>query len=846
MNASILSRFAASAGGVVAETVLWLAFWVGFAALTRVGWMAEEGVAVIAVASGIGAGALVVVDRRRWVVILGTGLVGVATYYFTAGLSLGLVVATTAANMLSCVFYAAVIRRFRDTSAGLGAPAGWAVLAATGAAAIRLLPAGVVLLAHAEPTSRYAATAVVELGLGSVVGYLTFASAVIAVLPWRPVWTEVRSSSLGVRASTVAIGAVGLLVFVTPAGSVIPGSQYLLIILLAIIASQWSFRVTAIITAATVVTVAIGLTHALGPFTGPADPFGVVQTQMLLLALTVTTFSLAAAVGQIRRSRETIASALALQRVLYDQAPVPVLLVGGDDAAPVLDANDAFGRLTGHSAATLTRRPLAQVLNSSAAEVAAGLAYGTDLRIGTPAGPSWVRLTRSGVLSDPDGRPDFRVVAVDDVTASHVSEQLLVEQSRRDPLTGLGNRAAFYDRLATGVDDGVRRVVVVVKIDGLRRVNAGAGPDLGDLVIGRVAERLRADVADAGETFRVASTEFALLVPGSDPDALTALVDRLRAHIAEPVVAHDEHLHVTARCGIVGSEHVAAGAGVVLRRADSALQFGKANSRAVVVFADGIDTPARAAHAVERLLHDAVATGTLHPQFQPITDVATGRVVGAEALVRLRDRDGTLIPPDVFLPLAAELGLTDAVDEQMLDHALRAAAAWRAVGVDIYVAVNATPRWLTAHAADAIAAALDRHRVPATSLVVEITEEGMLALSDDGVAAVHAVRSLGCHLAIDDFGTGYSGLTAFRSLPADTVKIDQSFIATIHDSGDRTLVASMIDLIHRFDKIAVAEGVETPEQLHILRELGCDRVQGFLISRPVDVDRMPLGSLRRA
>ncbi len=258
------------------------------------------------------------------------------------------------------------------------------------------------------------------------------------------------------------------------------------------------------------------------------------------------------------------------------------------------------------------------------------------------------------------------------------------------------------------------------------------------------------------------------------------------------------------------------------------------------MFDTGDDLPARSAHALEQPLHDAVEAGALVAHFQPILDLTKGRIVGAEALVRLPDAAGLPLPPAVFLPLATELGLMGPLTVQMLDHAVRAVADWASVGLEMSVNVNAEPAWLDDVALRQIDEILRRHRVSPTRLTIEITEEGLLAVGDERLQVLRALRGRGCHIAIDDFGTGYAGLDAFRRLPADVVKIDQSFIAAItHSASDRALVASLIDLIQRFAKVAVAEGVETAAQRDVLRELGCDRIQGFFIGRPVPVEDFP-------
>jgi diguanylate cyclase len=212
--------------------------------------------------------------------------------------------------------------------------------------------------------------------------------------------------------------------------------------------------------------------------------------------------------------------------------------------------------------------------------------------------------------------------------------------------------------------------------------------------------------------------------------------------------------------------------------------------------------------------------------------------------VRLADPEGGVIAPDTFLPLAAELGLMGRLTDQVLRQACSAASSWLAAGHDIRVAFNAPPQWLDASAVERIEATIAHYGIPNSAITVEVTEEETLSAGRAAIDALAALRSAGIHVAIDDFGTGYAGLDSFRSVPADIVKIDRSFIEEMmHNPEDSELVRSMLELVYRFGKRAVAEGVETQEQFVALGKMGCDYAQGFLLSRPVPLADFPFGLL---
>ncbi len=829
----------------VALWAMWVGLWLGSAVLTRAGWLSAEGVAIVSAGGGIGAGLLVVLGhRQRWMIVT-AGAAALMYLYVGQGLPWALTLGRTAADLASCIIWALVIRRYRDTGSGVGAPVHWAALAAVLAAAIRLLPVVAFALADGDSSSIYVSAAVVELGLGVVVGFIAFGSAVVGAWPLKDLRSDLTAPRSSVIIGTVAVGVATVVLYLTPLGGVINGSGFLVIPLLGLVAGWWSFRVTALVTAGTVLLIAVALSHGLGPFDGPAVAAEVTTTQVLLLALTVTTFSLAGAAEQSRRARRVAQASLAVQQALYQETPVPTVLVSDDDEMQMLDANEAFRTLLGPEHTASAGRPLHQCLGVSAAALAASFGPAADLRIrGSASGRTvWVRLARSEPLDDVDSAQPFRVVVLEDVTASLASEDLLLEQARRDPLTGLGNRNAFIDRMAEAAAANDPWAVVLVKVDGLRRVNSAAGPEVGDAVLVGAGSRLRSLAADAGEVFRVSSSEFGIVLITECTDDASTVAKQAHAQLAEPVVIGEDHLHVTVRCAVVPNAATGTSPQATLRRAEVALERCRASGEGVVITTpNDADVPSSSL-ALERALGDALESRSLVAAFQPIVDLASGDVAGAEALVRLRAADGSLIPPNLFLPIAAELGLMGTITEQMLDHAAHAAAGWAAAGHPIYVAFNAPPTWIRDGALALIGDALRRHRLPAHLLALEVTEEEVLTLSPENLTVLRAIRTLGCHVSIDDFGTGYSGLTAFREIPASLVKIDQSFIATATDSdADRDLLAAIIDLIHRFHKKAVAEGVETVAQLELLRELGCDRVQGFLISPPVPFETMPVGA----
>lgn len=835
-------------GRLVGWFVVCLALWMASSYATRWGPLSTHNVAIVSATGGIVAGVLVILDRSRWWVVLVPGAAALALLYSMLDLPPVLVAGRTAADLASCVVYAAVILTFRDSRSGLGAPVGWVALAAVAGAMTRLFPIVIAASVAQGSMPHYAPSALVEIGLGVVVGFVTLGSTVIGVTPWRPLWSALPLVPWTRRAGTGLVGLAVLVVYLTPLGDAAPGTEYLVILFVVMVAGWGSFELSALACSSAVLLIGASLSHGWGPFTGAAETDAVISTQVFMIVLTVATFGLASVVEQRRVQSTRAEDALEVQRTLFSETPTPVVLITHADPAGrhVLDVNDAFCTLVGRARSELVGARLADLFHVGDDQLLHLARSGSDIlyRAGSDR-VTWLRPSMSHVMRAADQPFEFTALALQDVTMSRLSEGLLREQARRDPLTGLGNRTSLVERL-----DGIlsqrsvydMSALIMLKLEGLGRVNTGAGADLGDALLQHVTHRLVETAGANASLCRASSSEFAVIVHDTSAVEAITLAGRLRRVLDEPFVVGDEQLVIGGRAGVVTDLHRRSSPAGVLRKAEIALERAKQGHRDVAVFEDGDDTTASQTHALEHLLRTAVAQDSLHAVFQPIVSLADGHVVSAEALVRLKDPAGKLVAPNRFLPLAAEMGLMGSLSRQMLTRAVFAAAEWSARGHPVSVAFNAPPSWLNSDSVAFITGALAAHGLDASSLTVEVTEEEMMVLAPEGVSALKTLRAEGCHVAIDDFGTGYAGLSSFRGVPADIVKIDRSFVsASTATPEDRVMLGSMIDLIHRFGKLAVAEGVETQDQLEVLRNLGCDRIQGFLFSPPVDFSSVPMG-----
>ncbi|MBM2619488.1 EAL domain-containing protein [Actinoplanes sp. LDG1-06] len=416
--------------------------------------------------------------------------------------------------------------------------------------------------------------------------------------------------------------------------------------------------------------------------------------------------------------------------------------------------------------------------------------------------------------------------------------QELSHSSRHDALTGLPNRRQLLAELRRAVGHG-QVGVLLFDLDRFKDINDALGHSIGDDVLREVGHRVQRRFGDRAIVARLGGDEFGLLITGADgEDDVLAIAAELHDTLTGLTEVAGLALTTQASIGVCLSPRHGTDPDRLLQRADVAMYVAKQARTGVHVYqpADDQDTPRRLALLTD--LRSAVENGEVRVAYQPKVDPVTGRVTGAEALARWTRADGP-VRPDEFIPLAERSGLITPLTEHILDTALSACAAWRRAGHEVPVAVNLSPQMLTGPTPvrDVVAQALRRNDVPAGFLTLEITEGGLIADPVNGVRVLHALRHLGVRLSIDDFGTGHSSLSRLTDLPVQELKIDKSFVQDItHDRGRRTVTVAAQQLGHALGLHVVAEGAETQEEFDALRDLGCDSIQGYHVSRPLAPD----------
>ena len=488
---------------------------------------------------------------------------------------------------------------------------------------------------------------------------------------------------------------------------------------------------------------------------------------------------------------------------------------------------------------------LEMVRTRMAAAYETGVAIKRDIRLVRLDG-AVVTLQITGTRVMHDGYPAIQLMAMD-VSDRKTIESELAHQSLHDQLTGLPNRTLLLDRLhqalARTSRTGTRVAVLFLDLDHFKVINDSLGHDAGDRLLLEVTRSLSDVLRKADTLARFGGDEFVAVVEGvGDVNGVTALAERIAVALDHPMVEGEQVVTIKTSIGIAISSDENESADDLIRDADMAMYRAKDRGRnRYEVFDAAMRASARDRLHDEFRLRKALDHGELRVHYQPLVAVEDCSVIGMEALLRWEDPDRGMVLPMDFIPLAEESGLIVPIGEWVFREAHAQAGRWHAqFGQSLEVAVNLSARQLTEpNLVATIADLLDNGGLGSDDVrvVLEITES--LSMEDPAATAsiLAELKSLGIGLAIDDFGTGYSSLAHLRKFPVDTLKIDRSFISGLDgDRDNRAIVTAIIELGHALELSVLAEGVETEAELKVLRELECDRAQGYWFGRPQPAD----------
>ena len=456
----------------------------------------------------------------------------------------------------------------------------------------------------------------------------------------------------------------------------------------------------------------------------------------------------------------------------------------------------------------------------------------------------WIEMSE---VRDAQGQRSHFVAVVNDITDKKRAEQELRYLANYDTLTGLPNRALLSERLGRAIVRARRQetrvAVLFLDLDRFKDINDSLGHAAGDRLLKAAATRLQATVSASDTVARLGGDEFTVVL--EDVESLPA-VERMAREIltafSMPLEVDERHdVIITPSLGISLYPDHALVPTDLLKFADTAMYQAKAEGRNTYqIYNEAMDAEARKRATVLSSLRKAMDRGEFRLMFQPRMALADGRITGVEALLRWHSAELGEISPSVFIPLAEESGLILTIGDWVLEEACQTLKRWRSHGLhDISMAVNVSVlQLLRGKLPDLLRRIIDSTGVPADRIELEVTESMVMQNAEQTTAALNALREIGVSLAIDDFGTGYSSLVYLKRLPIDTLKIDKEFIGDLtRDPDDEAITATVITMGHSLGLNVIAEGVENEQQLAYLREQGCDEIQGYWLSQPIDPHR---------
>jgi diguanylate cyclase (GGDEF)-like protein len=458
--------------------------------------------------------------------------------------------------------------------------------------------------------------------------------------------------------------------------------------------------------------------------------------------------------------------------------------------------------------------------------------------------------TVSQILEVPDGRIIAMqrrpmdnggwVVTHEDITERRRAEQQIEHMAHHDALTDLPNRTLLRHRLAEAISKlsaGRRAAVLYLDLDHFKTVNDTLGHPIGDELLCAVADRLRNCVRENDLVARVSGDEFAIIQTGiAQADDTVQLARRIRETLRVP---HELQGHVVitdCSIGIAVTPDDGTEPDVLMKNADMGLYRAKDDGRGTYRFFEpGMDTRMQARRRLELDLRNAMTNQEFEIHYQPIVDLRTNTITAFEALLRWRHPERGMISPAEFIPVAEEIGLIVAIGDWVIRRACIDAASWPS---NVRIAVNLSPTQLAnPNIVQTIVSAFSTARLRPERLEVEITEAVLMQNTDTMLATLHQLRALGLRISMDDFGTGYSSLSYLRSFPFDKIKIDRCFIKGLENGAESAaIVQAVAQLARSLNMTTTAEGVETSQQLKLVRSLGCTEMQGYLFSRPVPIE----------
>jgi diguanylate cyclase (GGDEF)-like protein/PAS domain S-box-containing protein len=570
--------------------------------------------------------------------------------------------------------------------------------------------------------------------------------------------------------------------------------------------------------------------------------------------------------GELRRATEELSDADARYRAVVEQIPAIVYTDVVDDTMSTTYVSPQIEELLGISPEEYIADPdlwtkqlhpddKEEALQSYLQGRTSGGPFSFEYRLLAKDGRVvWFR-DSAVVVNDRSGAPAFVHGVMFDITDRKNAEERVAFLAYHDNLTGLPNRTMFEELLELGMARARRHdlsvAVLCIDVDDFKLINESLGYEAGDALLRAVAERLGEATRETDLVARQGGDEFLLLladieggsVPGFEgTDGAILVVESVAARVHEslraPFNVAGTELYVSASIGISMFPHDADDAMALLKNADAAMYQSRKTVPGSYLLHWRQSEEALGKLSLTTRLRKAVENRNWQLHYQPVVELAEGKMVGVEALIRWADPNGGLVPPGDFIPLAEEMGLIEAIGDWVVEELSHQAAAWRAEGLELEVSFNLSPRQLwQPDLTEKILEQLGAANLDPESIIVEVTESAAMADPERTLRILRDLNDRGLRLALDDFGTGYSSFARLRYMPVDVLKIDRLFIRNVaQDAQAGDMVRAIIQLAHGLGMTPLAEGIETEDEWRFLVEQGCRLGQGFYFCRPAPAE----------
>ncbi|OYY93067.1 MAG: hypothetical protein B7Y41_13195 [Hydrogenophilales bacterium 28-61-23] len=584
-------------------------------------------------------------------------------------------------------------------------------------------------------------------------------------------------------------------------------------------------------------------------------PSGVLLAVGLLAAL-LTLLLIGFMFLRQRASHVDVRRELHLTRVVMEKSPNAILITDADNR--ILAVNHAFTRITGYTPEDVRGKNPALLSSGRHDQAFYREMWRSLLQNGAWSGEIWDKrkdgshypkwLIIHAIRNPESGRIDNFLAIFSDISERKQTEDRIHHMAHHDPLTDLPNRLLLNDRLENALARTRREetclALMFIDLDDFKQINDSLGHAVGDRLLIEVAGRLRDVARDSDTVSRLGGDEFVMVMEGfRNTRDVECMARKIVDTLDSPVDVDEHSLHVTASVGVVVAPADGEDVETLMRHADMAMYFAKEQGKNNAQFYElEMNREAAERLGLGSALRMAVRRQELTVQFQPMIDLASGRVGAVEALLRWQHPEQGHISPDRFIPLAEANGSIVPIGAWVLEECCRMLKVWHGIGLeDMRICINLSPRQFRHPGLiDDFSAILAAAGLDACHFELEVTEGALAEKPEQATELLNRFKAQGFSIAVDDFGTGYSSLAYLKIFPIDRLKIDRSFVRDIvTDSSDREITSAVIALAHNLNMSVVAEGVENQEQLGFLRQRGCDCVQGFYFSRPLAAEYLP-------